>query len=46
LSRTKIRVLAVPRSMARSVEKYRRKAPNIRKSSFLLRKRPLPRPLH
>ena len=29
LSRTKIRVLAVPRSMARSVEKYRRKAPNM-----------------
>ena len=33
LSRAKMRVLAVPRSMARSVEKYRRKAPNIQKSS-------------
>src|SRR4051812_15982771 len=30
--------------MARSVEKYRRKAPNIEKSSFSLRNRPLQRP--
>jgi hypothetical protein len=29
LSRANIRVLAVPRSIARSVEKYRRKAPNM-----------------
>jgi hypothetical protein len=33
LLRAKIRVLAVPRSIARSVEKYRRKAPNILESS-------------